>query len=307
MQWSKCVDALFAFVLLIGAGAGPAAAQDAAPPAAPDPLITLNEAFRAEYKDALADALARGGPVIVAQEDELIFLHNGFREQATIRPPIYHELKAVAHIPLALYVTLAFETGSVAGPRLAHLEHYHSLLLRARASLPQRRFTREQLERQQHIVSESVDLLEQVIATRSVSREGLARFASSVTPLLWANVNEATDSEMTLLYAQMAKWRNQMTPEEWRHFHVVVVGAHMPRQQHLLYQYFARLLDQGQEGQRLVYAEAQWQEQQALNLLARHILDAAVGEAFFGDPMRMHRDLLADAAKAYLDAHPIDR
>ena len=303
MQWPKCVGALFVLVLSIGVGAGPASAQDAEP----DPLVALNEAFRAQYRNALAAAWARAGPVIVAQEDELIFLRNGSREQARIRPPIDHELKAIAHIPLALYVTLTLETGRVAGPRPAHLEHYHSLLLQARESLPQHRFTAEQLERRQRIVSESAELLEEAIAGRQVTIERLAKFARSVTPLLWANVNEATDSEMTMLYAQMAKWRSRMTPEEWRNLHVVVVGAHMPRQEHLLYQYFARLLGQGQEGQRLIYAEAQWQEQQALNLLARHIVDAAVAEPFFGDSTRMHRDLLADAAKAYLDAHPIDR
>jgi hypothetical protein len=50
-----------------------------------------------------------------------------------------------------------------------------------------------------------------------------------------------------------------------------------------------------------------WNEKDALNLLAPHVVDESADEAFFGDPMRMHRDLLADAAKAYLDAHPIPR
>ena len=31
-----------------------------------------------------------------------------------------------------------------------------------------------------------------------------------------------------------------------------------------------------------------------------HLLDGSVGEAFFGDSMRMHRDLLGDAATQYL-------
>ena len=112
---------------------------------------------------------------------------------------------------------------------------------------------------------------------------------------------------MTLVYAQMAEWRKEVTPDEPSSFHVVAVGALMAREQHMLYQYLARLLDQEQEGQRLIYAEALWQEPQALSLLARHIVDAAAGDAFFGNPMRMHRDLLADAAEAYLDTLPVDR
>ena len=43
-----------------------------------------------------------------------------------------------------------------------------------------------------------------------------------------------------------------------------------------------------------------WQEPQAIDLLGTHLLDGSVGDAFFGDYMRMHRDLLADAAKKYL-------
>ena len=36
-----------------------------------------------------------------------------------------------------------------------------------------------------------------------------------------------------------------------------------------------------------------------MDLLGTHILDGSAGEAFFGDFMRMHRDLLSDAAAAY--------
>jgi hypothetical protein len=38
----------------------------------------------------------------------------------------------------------------------------------------------------------------------------------------------------------------------------------------------------------------------ALELLATHGVDRGLGAAFFGDPARMHRDLLADAAMAWV-------
>ena len=65
-------------------------------------------------------------------------------------------------------------------------------------------------------------------------------------------------------------------------------------------QYFLRLLNEPREGRRVVYAESLWQEPQALDLLGTHLLDSGVGDAFFGDSMRMHRDLLGDAARQYL-------
>jgi hypothetical protein len=47
--------------------------------------------------------------------------------------------------------------------------------------------------------------------------------------------------------------------------------------------------------------EALFDEGKALDLLGTHLVDTGIGEAFFADPRRMHRDLLSDAAGAYLD------
>jgi len=80
----------------------------------------------------------------------------------------------------------------------------------------------------------------------------------------------------------------------------LIIGPHMPREDLVVMQYFLRLLHEPREGRRVVYAESLWTEPQALDLLGTHLLDGGVGEAFFGDYMRMHRDLLGDAASQYL-------
>jgi hypothetical protein len=54
------------------------------------------------------------------------------------------------------------------------------------------------------------------------------------------------------------------------------------------------------EGPRLTYAEALWEESQALRLLGTRMVDTGIGKAFFDDDQRMFRDLLADAATEYL-------
>ena len=91
-----------------------------------------------------------------------------------------------------------------------------------------------------------------------------------------------------------------MSPEQWSRLHVVIIGPHMPREGLVVMQYFLRLLHEPREGRRVVYAESLWEEPKAMDLLATHLLDGSVGEAFFGDFMRMHRDLLGDAAADYL-------
>jgi len=218
----------------------------------------------------------------------------------------YHELKAVAHIPLALFVMLSFpQEASPPAERRESLGHYRELMEKARATLPNRHFTPEQLSRQQKIFSASLELLDDVLSSGEVNPHKLASFTRQIGPLLLANVADATAMEMRELYATAAAWQKQLTSKEWNALHVVMIGPHMPREQECSMQFFERLFREPEEGKRIIYAEALWNEKDALNLLATHLVDEAAGAAFFDEPMRMHRDLLADAARTYLDLHPL--
>ena len=96
-----------------------------------------------------------------------------------------------------------------------------------------------------------------------------------------------------------------MTPDEWRSMHVVVMSAHMARDREIAMQYFARLLNEPTEGHRLIFAEGLFEEPKALDLLGTHLLDGAASTAFFGDEMRLHRDLLSDGATRALQSMTI--
>ncbi|MGA2987121.1 MAG: hypothetical protein ABSG32_25270 [Terriglobia bacterium] len=303
----KSVLFLILVAALAGLGVGALYAQGPPGESAKDPLLdTLNSEFRVQYQQALAATLAHAGPMILEEGDNLILVHNGERTTVTVKPVEYHELKAVAHIPLALFVMLSFpQEASLPAGRRESLRGYRELMEKARATLPDRRFTPEQLLRQQEIFSASFELLDQVLAKGQVKPQQLAGFAAEIGPLLLANVADATALEMRKLYATAAAWQRQLSPAEWNALHVVMIGPHMPREQECSMQFFERLFHEPEEGNRIVYAEALWNEKDALTLLATHVVDEAAGKAFFGDPMRMHRDLLADAAKTYLDAHPL--
>jgi hypothetical protein len=139
-----------------------------------------------------------------------------------------------------------------------------------------------------------------VTGKRTCTRSALLAFTRDMTPLVMENVTEATRAELDATHAQVSAWRRELSPQEWDRLHVVIIGPHMPRENLVVTQYFLRLLHEPSEGRRVVYAESLWEEPQALDLLGTHLLDGSVGEAFFGDYMRMHRDLLGDAAKQYL-------
>ncbi len=177
-------------------------------------------------------------------------------------------------------------------------------MISAYGSIDHRHFTPSQLERQKTIFNACFELVDGALEKGFVSERSLTRFAREMAPLLSKNVADATALEMESLYKTAAMWKKELTPAEWKSLHFIMIGPHMPRSQECSVQFFERLFNEPFEGKRIIYAEALWNEKDALNLFATHLVDESAGEAFFGDPMRMHRDLLADAAKTYLDSHP---
>jgi hypothetical protein len=279
----------------------PPAAQAEAAEQPDDPLAVLNRSFRTAYQRGRAETLAHAGPVILVEGDDLVLLHDGRRSQVAFMPAAYHELKAVDHVPLALYTLLApFGDGTLSDERLADLRRFRDLVVAGRDSLDGRGFSAPVLERQRQILAESLAFLDGVLERRQAGRDEVAAFARRLGPLLLANVDEAARLRLDALHAQTTAWRRQLADDEWRRLHVVVMGSAMPRRGQLAVQYYARLLGEPGEGDRIIYAEALWDEAKARDLLGTHLLDTAIGADFFGDDRRMHRDILADAAAEYL-------
>ncbi|MGA2081515.1 MAG: hypothetical protein ABSH53_13030 [Holophaga sp.] len=281
-------------ILFLGPAAGTAVP---APTAVQDPLDQLNAAFRRAYAQAKADRLARGGPVVLVAGDQvLLFRHNAQVDQATFRQPLFHRLKEVSHVPLVLHLLLS---GPVPGEDLQSLR---GLAQAARTGLetwcPPR-----SLDRQRRILDTCLGLLDEAAGPAPVPPERLAAFATALRPDLLADLDDAAALELEALDQAVARFRGELGPAEWASVKVVLLGAHMPRDQEGSLQYFERLLGEAREGGRIIYAEGRDRPADGLDLLATHQVDFGMGAAFFGDPWRMHRDVLADGARRWLDAH----
>jgi hypothetical protein len=273
-----------------------------------DPLVTLNNAFRAEYSRARAQALSKIGPLIMIEGANAVLVQNGTRTEAEILPPIFQALKAVAHIPFAVF--LMFDQSDfqpLSDARVSELRDYRKLIVDAGETLSTRGFSDAQLLRQQKIIGESLAFLDGAIEERQVTRKEVDDFAKRMSPILLANVDEATKVELDALHFHVLEWRHKLSQDEWQKLHVLIMSAHMPRDREVTVQYFERALNEPFEGRRIVYAEGLYEEPKAMDLLGTHILDGSAGEAFFGDFMRMHRDLLSDAAAAYIKTLKFDQ
>jgi hypothetical protein len=278
-------------------------ADKAHEPQSGDALLALNDASRAAYRRAREEALARCGPVVLVEGDDLVLTYGLYRSSARITPDTYRTLKNISHIPLALHALLDGRSGeALDDKRLYDLKQYRDLVTSAASGLGDRGLSGEQLKRGKAITDESLVLLAGVIEARRVEAIQMDEYRRRMRPLLEANAADAARAQIDALQRQMKAWKGRLTDAEWAQLRVIVMGTQLPRRGNLAVQYFARLLGEPGEGGRVVYAEAIFDESRALDLLATRLIDTRIGTAVFEDASRMHRDLLSDAAKEYLDA-----
>jgi hypothetical protein len=269
----------------------------------PDPLLALNNASRAAYDRAKQKALARTGPVIFVEGDNLVLEHGDQRTEARFTPDVYHALKAVSHIPLALDVMLTpvLDGNRVGDDLLDDLRRYRGLIVGARERVETLGLGPGQAQRQTEIILGSLEFIDSSIKSRTCEPGARIAFTRRMAPLVKANTADAARADLDALHRLVCRWKDQMPAGDWNRLTVIVMGRPLPRKNNLAVQYFSRLLGEPGEGQRVVYAESLFDEPKALDLLATHLVDTQVGLDFFDDPTRLHRDLLGDAAKEYLD------
>lgn len=262
----------------------------------------MNDAFRAAYRQFRVDALQASGPVILVEGDDLVLSHRGRREQVAAVPRRYHELKAVGHVPLALYLLLKpFTTGGATTQHHAALQQYQARLEPVVAQLQHGQEYKEWLtDPRLRLLDYCNATARAVLAGAAFGPSDLASFAQRSAPAVLEMAAEAARLQIDGMDRVVQAWKKRLPADDWKQLHVVVVGSQMPRQGNLSVQYFAKLLGEPGEGSRIVYAEALWEEERALNLLGTHVVDTEIGVSFFGDKKRMHRDLLSDAAAEYL-------
>jgi hypothetical protein len=270
--------------------------------AAASELAEVNASCRAAYRAARERALARSGPVVLFNGDELVFRYGDTRRVSKITPAIYTDLKTVAHVALGLAGLLSPpEPGPLDPARLFALKGYRETIEKARKAIELRGLTRAQRQRQEKILDSCDELLSEVIRGKKIEVKAVAAGLRKLRLPLELNTAEAARAQIDSLHRAMSAWKEKLSEEEWGQLKVVVQGSAMPRKGHMAVQYFARLLGETGEGRRIIYAEALFDETRALALLGTHLLDTQLGADVYDDPQRLHRDLLADAAKGYLD------
>jgi hypothetical protein len=267
----------------------------------PDALAKLNAQFRVSYAEARSNVLRVSYPVILYDGSKVILLTGSDkRVEGKPVPEVYHRLKALAHLPFTLYLELREVDGAVSDDRQERLVDLRKLIAGVEAELPAYALESHDLDRQRRLLARSAALVDGVLERRACSRHQLEEFARQTGSDMVENTLAAAEVELGHHHAEIKGWLTGLTDDEQRRLRVVVCGSQMPRAGHRIVQLAAALLGEKGEGRRIVYAEAIYEEQRALNLLGTHLLDAESAAAFFGDSTKLDRDILSDGAARYV-------
>jgi hypothetical protein len=295
-------------ILLVGLAAGRGLVPKDQSQSKPDAFQQIDLDFRALYSSGRTATLERLSPVIVVEMDQLILIRNGMQTEVEAIPALYHRLKAVTHIPLALYVGLApFGDAPLNDERLGWLREFRGRIEAVAKALDDAGFSPDQLSRSRTMIEGSTALLDGVLAKRTYDPAELMLLTRSMAPLVLAHVADAARAQIDTYHAQVSTWRRQIPAADWARLRVVVMGPQLPRKHNVAVQYFAKLMGLPGESRRLVYAEELSGRKQARTLLATHQIDSMLSEAFFEDRERMEIDLLGNAASVYLDTLDLGR
>src|SRR5437764_12946162 len=161
IERNKLLRSIAVFVVsvaaLITAKQGAAESVVPVPGSEADPLVTLNNAFRGEYSRAKTEALSKVGPLIVVEGSHIVLVRNGKRTEAQIQPPNYQSLKAVAHIPFAVFLMFdQSDFGELTEERVAELCNYRKLIVNAESSLGDKGISDRQFQRHKKINNDSL-------------------------------------------------------------------------------------------------------------------------------------------------------
>jgi hypothetical protein len=264
-------------------------------------LVEINKAVRGSYAEEKARRLAMTDPVMVVAFDELIFRHKGQEKRENFTPPLYHQLKGIAHIPLGIYAVLAApargEDNANWRPALAALR---AQIAAIEPLLDDLKLRRKDLRRQHEIIGDCLAFIDTVIAAGRVSQDELHDFTSAISPAILANAYDASEQQLEGLHALVTRWRAELSDDEWQRLFVVVLGPKVARTGNAQLEYFAYAMGRETIDTRLIYAEGMFAVPQGLDLLATLVRDRNASDYFFDDPLRLDRDLLADAAQLHL-------
>jgi hypothetical protein len=283
--------------------------QALAAPDLPPALARINTQMRATLQEAIDEERRALGAVILYEGGALKLLRDGQEVAAfpAAPPPLYHQLKAVSHLAFTLTIELRRE-GREEGARRGWITHMTANTLAAREELGALNLPAPLSAHALALIDESLTLLTLAEASPHAAppREALSAYITKARPHLDAAIYASAQAHLDALEPAGRALYALLTPQERESARAYLYGGRGARVDNLVLQYLSWLLGEGtgRESGRVVFSEGIFERAPALDALARYGAERALAEEVFGDPERLHRDVLGDATRALLKGLP---
>lgn len=274
-------------------------------------IADLNRAFHQSYNNMIHRTFETLGkehtPVIIMAHDEVMLFHEGRQEVVNIIPELYHKLKGIGHVSFGVYVTLADNGyGKLRDDIRETLENQKYLIEQGLQSLEYDPLPLDYMSKQRFTLESARDMIARVLAAGEVREDELRAYCQLSAPLYLESAALSARMEIHKLHETVMAWLDRMGDENWENIHVVVCAAHQGRYRETTLQYFQQLLHEeeglaAEKENRVIYAEHISEPKEALDLLARHLVDRKASIDLFGSATRLQRDLMSDGATEFLE------
>ena len=260
---------------------------------------SANQGFIAQYDEAANPGDPRGACCNFGSGRRIGSRSSGAdRGTRQCHPADLHGTQRGLHVLLALWIA-AWNTSSENAAKQTALYAPH--LAAVEKGLADSIIPASDRPRQRRLLAAAQELIREAALGQGISKPTLTQWARRVAPDILENVTEAARAQLELINAEMTRILMSMKPDEKSTFFVVVGSVHQARTKNIQMQYFQALLgtEALENDRRVIYGESIRDARGALDLLGTHILDRAIAINFFASPIRMQRDLLGDARRAY--------
>jgi hypothetical protein len=273
-------------------------------------ITDLNQAFHESYNNLIHRTFEKLGkentPVIIMSHEEVMLFHRGERETINVIPELYHQLKGIGHVSFGVYVTLADNGyGELRDDIRENLEHQKYLIERGLSYLDIEPLPMKYMPTHRKMLETALEIIAEVLADGIVIEEKVLEYGHKSAPWYLEGASIGAQLEIDELHNVVMNWKQGMGEENWENIYVVVCAAHQGRYREATLQYFQKLLHE-QEGlaaemeDRVIYAEHVVEPKEAMDLLARHLVDQRASIDLFGSGTRLQQDLMSEGAREYL-------
>jgi hypothetical protein len=268
---------------------------------ATSPLGGLNQLFHNQYQrwqEKAAKEIKEGAvPIVIRLDDRLILNHGEHQHVYQINGDRHHELKALSHLPLVVYLTLADTEKNIKDLTQIRVE-----LEKTQAMLNTLHHYIEPIRLAISNLSDSIKVNEGVMAYDAV-----IEYARFLKPTFQKMIENAANDEVEQLMSAMLSIKTQVGDEHcWAETFFVICGGHQPRYKQITKLFFERWLmretkDNMEALHRVIYAESCKTLEEALKLVTSRMVSAKLGDLFLHSPLSLDEDVLGDAGKAAID------